>query len=90
MDGGIVNLDDLTVGFNGVGDIDRLFESADQSLGDGSLAVAGGAVNQYGSSGVGRWPEPADDILRTAPRCDIAFFSFSMPITSLVMVCFCT
>ena len=61
--GRIVDLDDLTIGFDGVGHINRLLEGVGHSLSDRGFTVSRRAVDQNGPAGIGRRTEPPDDIL---------------------------
>src|SRR5207253_10835004 len=60
----IENLDDLSVRFDGIRDIDRLLERAHESLGDGGFSVSRGPVNEHSSSRVRCRSESSDDIFR--------------------------
>ena len=64
MDRWIVDLDNLTICFDCVGNVNRLLERAHERLGDGCFAVARRAINEDGTSRVRRRTEPADDIIR--------------------------
>src|SRR5262245_26420028 len=49
----VIDLDNLAIGLDAVGNINGLLEGADQRLRNGGLAVSSGAVDQNGSTRIG-------------------------------------
>src|SRR5437879_11838523 len=61
----IENLDDVSVRFDGIRDINRLLERAHESLGDGGFAISRGPVHEHRYYRVRCRSEPSHDTLHT-------------------------